>query len=208
MVHRLRAVDSLLTGRGAPKTIPREHSDIMLLLTRPNTATRRLPFAFHFHSTPNKSQEPPLNATLPIENNDINSRGKSECVRVRLVAIVDSICSLISLASNSTPTAQQQLFPKSRKLAYDSRQQLSQVQNGLICPSELFLSLDELSRYVVIVELRNSSLNSLCSAIFILLPIQLFPLLQINLSNNSHNTTTQTTRPNGKSHQQRNTSPA
>lgn len=39
-----------------------------------------------------------------------------------------------------------QLFPKCRKLAYDSRQQLAQVQNGVMYPSELFLSLDELSR--------------------------------------------------------------
>ncbi|EED95273.1 predicted protein [Thalassiosira pseudonana CCMP1335] len=45
-----------------------------------------------------------------------------------------------------------ELFPKSRKLAYDSRQQLSQVQNGLICPSELFLSLDELSRQLDLME--------------------------------------------------------
>mmetsp|Transcript_11823 Transcript_11823/g.28981 ORF Transcript_11823/g.28981 Transcript_11823/m.28981 type:complete len:211 (+) Transcript_11823:161-793(+) len=45
-----------------------------------------------------------------------------------------------------------ELFPKSRKLAYDSRQQLSQVQNGLICPSELFLSLDELSRQLDMME--------------------------------------------------------
>ncbi|KAL7511974.1 hypothetical protein ACHAXN_008931 [Cyclotella atomus] len=45
-----------------------------------------------------------------------------------------------------------ELFPKSRKLAYDSRQQLSQVQNGLICPSELFLSLDELSRQLDLLE--------------------------------------------------------
>jgi len=45
-----------------------------------------------------------------------------------------------------------ELFPKSRKLAYDSRQQLSQVQNSLICPSELFLSLDELSRQLDLLE--------------------------------------------------------
>ncbi|KAL3807721.1 hypothetical protein ACHAXA_008294, partial [Cyclostephanos tholiformis] len=36
--------------------------------------------------------------------------------------------------------------------AYDSRQHLSQVQNGLICPSELFLSLDELSRQLDLME--------------------------------------------------------
>jgi Golgi SNAP receptor complex protein 2 len=45
-----------------------------------------------------------------------------------------------------------ELFPKSRKLAYDSRQQLSQVQNGLIYPSELFLSLDELSLQLDLME--------------------------------------------------------
>jgi len=45
-----------------------------------------------------------------------------------------------------------ELFPKSRKLAYDSRQQLSQVQNGLLCPSELFLSLDELMRQLDLLE--------------------------------------------------------
>lgn len=39
-----------------------------------------------------------------------------------------------------------ELFPKCRKLAYDARQQLSQVQNGVLYPSELFLSLDELDR--------------------------------------------------------------
>lgn len=58
-----------------------------------------------------------------------------------------------------------QLFPKSRKLAYDSRQQLSQVQNGLICPSELFLSLDELSRYVYMCSLSfhfHVVANQLC----------------------------------------------
>ena len=45
-----------------------------------------------------------------------------------------------------------ELFPKSRKLAYDSRQKLSQVQNRIIYPSELFLSLDELSRQLGIME--------------------------------------------------------
>ncbi|KAL3758732.1 hypothetical protein ACHAWU_001459 [Discostella pseudostelligera] len=45
-----------------------------------------------------------------------------------------------------------ELFPKLRKLAYDSRQQLSQVQNGLLCASELFLSLDELSRQLDMME--------------------------------------------------------
>ena len=45
-----------------------------------------------------------------------------------------------------------ELFPKCRKLAYDSRQQLAQVQNGILQASELFLSLDELSRQL---ELMN-----------------------------------------------------
>ena len=45
-----------------------------------------------------------------------------------------------------------QLFPKCRKLAYDSRQQLSQVQNGIVHPSELFLSLDELSTQLEIMD--------------------------------------------------------
>jgi Golgi SNAP receptor complex protein 2 len=45
-----------------------------------------------------------------------------------------------------------QLFPKCRKLAYDSRQQLAQVQNGVMYPSELFLSLDELSTQLDIME--------------------------------------------------------
>ena len=58
-------------------------------------------------------------------------------------------CHIINLYFTSVHSIHQliQLFPKSRKLAYDSRQQLSQVQNGLVHPSELFLSLDELSRY-------------------------------------------------------------
>lgn len=38
-----------------------------------------------------------------------------------------------------------ELFPKCRKLSYDSRQQLAQVQNGVLQASELFLSLQELS---------------------------------------------------------------
>jgi len=39
-----------------------------------------------------------------------------------------------------------ELFPKCRKLAYDSRQQLAQVQNGSLNASELFSSLDELTK--------------------------------------------------------------
>lgn len=45
-----------------------------------------------------------------------------------------------------------ELFPKSRKLAYDSRQQLTQVQNNLLSASELFFSLDELIRQLDILE--------------------------------------------------------
>lgn len=45
-----------------------------------------------------------------------------------------------------------ELFPKSRKLAYDARQQLSQVQNGILPVSELFLGLDELDRQLDIME--------------------------------------------------------
>ena len=45
-----------------------------------------------------------------------------------------------------------ELFPKCRKLAYDSRQQLSQVQNGILYASELFLSLDELNTQLDIME--------------------------------------------------------
>eukprot|EP00979_Chaetoceros_neogracilis_P013819 scaffold4124_cov267-Chaetoceros_neogracile.AAC.3 len=44
------------------------------------------------------------------------------------------------------------LFPKSRKLAYDARQQLSQVQNNVINSSELFISLDELQRQLDLLE--------------------------------------------------------
>lgn len=45
-----------------------------------------------------------------------------------------------------------ELFPKSRKLAYDIRQQLSQVQNNLISSSDLFVSLDELQRQLDLLE--------------------------------------------------------
>lgn len=45
-----------------------------------------------------------------------------------------------------------QLFPKCRKLTYDARQQLSQVQNGVLYPSELYLSLDELERQLDIMD--------------------------------------------------------
>lgn len=45
-----------------------------------------------------------------------------------------------------------EMFPKCRKLAYDSRQQLSQVQNGVMGPSELYLSLDELGMQLDIMD--------------------------------------------------------
>eukprot|EP00542_Grammatophora_oceanica_P020461 CAMPEP_0194041226 /NCGR_PEP_ID=MMETSP0009_2-20130614/13125_1 /TAXON_ID=210454 /ORGANISM="Grammatophora oceanica, Strain CCMP 410" /LENGTH=202 /DNA_ID=CAMNT_0038684631 /DNA_START=62 /DNA_END=671 /DNA_ORIENTATION=+ len=38
------------------------------------------------------------------------------------------------------------------QIAYDSRQQLSQVQNGILPPSELYLSLEELGRQLDIME--------------------------------------------------------
>jgi Golgi SNAP receptor complex protein 2 len=44
------------------------------------------------------------------------------------------------------------IFFKSRKLAYGARQQLSQVQNGQLHPSELFLLLDEHKRQLDIME--------------------------------------------------------
>lgn len=45
-----------------------------------------------------------------------------------------------------------ELFPKCRKLAYDARQQLSQVQNNLLSATELYISLDELQRQLGIIE--------------------------------------------------------
>ena len=45
-----------------------------------------------------------------------------------------------------------ELFPKTQKLAYETRQQLSQVQNRLMPASELFLSLEELNRQLNIME--------------------------------------------------------
>ena len=45
-----------------------------------------------------------------------------------------------------------QLFPKCRKLAYDARQQLAQVQNGVLYASELNISLDELDQRLDIME--------------------------------------------------------
>mmetsp|Transcript_28527 Transcript_28527/g.42701 ORF Transcript_28527/g.42701 Transcript_28527/m.42701 type:complete len:87 (+) Transcript_28527:64-324(+) len=54
-----------------------------------------------------------------------------------------------------------ELFPKSQKLSYDSRQQLSQVQNGVMHASELFLSLEELNNQQKFLELRKDA-NSIC----------------------------------------------
>lgn len=45
-----------------------------------------------------------------------------------------------------------ELFPKSRKLAYDLQQQLSQVQNNIISPSVLNISVEELKRQLDILE--------------------------------------------------------
>jgi Golgi SNAP receptor complex protein 2 len=45
-----------------------------------------------------------------------------------------------------------ELFPKSRKLAYDLRQQLSQVQNNIISSSILNISVDELKRQLDMCE--------------------------------------------------------
>ena len=45
-----------------------------------------------------------------------------------------------------------ELFPKSRKLAYDLRQQLSQVQNNIISSSVLNISVEELKRQLDILE--------------------------------------------------------
>lgn len=49
-------------------------------------------------------------------------------------------------------TSIRELFPKSRKLAYDVRQRLSQVQNDAVPPSELHISLDELNRQLDTLE--------------------------------------------------------
>jgi Golgi SNAP receptor complex protein 2 len=45
-----------------------------------------------------------------------------------------------------------QLFPKCRKLAYDARQQLAQVQNGVLSPPDLYLSLEELGHQLDMME--------------------------------------------------------
>jgi len=49
-------------------------------------------------------------------------------------------------------TSIHELFPKCRKLAYDSRQQLGQVQRGLASASELYLVLEELQRQLDVME--------------------------------------------------------
>lgn len=50
------------------------------------------------------------------------------------------------MQANDTMTSINELFPKCRKLAYDSRQQLAQVQHGNLPASELYLVLEELQR--------------------------------------------------------------
>lgn len=44
------------------------------------------------------------------------------------------------------------LFPKCRKLAYDARQQLTQVQNGILSAPDFFLTLEELTRQLDLME--------------------------------------------------------
>jgi golgi SNAP receptor complex member 2 len=45
-----------------------------------------------------------------------------------------------------------ELFPKCRKLAYDARQQLAQIQANQAAPSELFIVLEELHRQLDTME--------------------------------------------------------
>ena len=45
-----------------------------------------------------------------------------------------------------------ELFPKCRKLAYDARQQLAQIQANQSAPSELFIVLEELNRQLDTME--------------------------------------------------------
>jgi chromosome segregation ATPase len=45
-----------------------------------------------------------------------------------------------------------ELRPKSYKLVYDLNQQLSQVQNSVLPPSSLYLSLEELDRQLMVLE--------------------------------------------------------
>lgn len=49
-------------------------------------------------------------------------------------------------------TSINELFPKCRKLSYDSRQQLAQVQQGSLSASELYLVLEELHRQLDCME--------------------------------------------------------
>ena len=67
--------------------------------------------------------------------------------------VEDIVCSFFLLLTSALLSSFSfQLFPKCRKLAYDARQQLSQVQNGVLYPSELYLSLDELERQLDIMD--------------------------------------------------------
>lgn len=49
-------------------------------------------------------------------------------------------------------TSINELFPKTNKLAYDARQQLSQVQNGSMHAADLLMVLDELDRQLDLME--------------------------------------------------------
>lgn len=44
------------------------------------------------------------------------------------------------------------LFPKCRKLAYDARQQLAQVQNGVLPAQDLYISVDELMHQLDVMD--------------------------------------------------------
>lgn len=74
-------------------------------------------------------------------------------VEVRFQSFPFNYLFIVSRTKNQfTSFPSPQLFPKSRKLAYDTRQQLSQVQNNLVSSSELFLSLEELQRQLDLLE--------------------------------------------------------
>eukprot|EP00546_Thalassionema_frauenfeldii_P008412 CAMPEP_0178921780 /NCGR_PEP_ID=MMETSP0786-20121207/15759_1 /TAXON_ID=186022 /ORGANISM="Thalassionema frauenfeldii, Strain CCMP 1798" /LENGTH=193 /DNA_ID=CAMNT_0020596013 /DNA_START=178 /DNA_END=760 /DNA_ORIENTATION=- len=45
-----------------------------------------------------------------------------------------------------------ELFPKCRKLAYDARQQLAQVQNGVLPAPDLYISVDELMHQLDVMD--------------------------------------------------------
>ena len=71
------------------------------------------------------------------------------------VAVLSHVLTLgtdCDLTASFVSSTRAQLFPKCRKLAYDSRQQVSQIQNGVMGPSELYLSLDELNMQLDIME--------------------------------------------------------